>query len=144
MNESIPDTPSDIVSFLLKNDPFSRWLGVKIVEAETGRCKIECRIRDEMLNGFNIAHGGVLFSLADTALAFSAATYGTVSLTIDNSISITKKSLSGNVLTAESKAVNLTKKTGVFDVRVRNEENESIAFMKGTVYRTGRKIVIER
>ena len=144
MNESNIDAPYDIVSFLLKNDTYSRWIGVQIVEAELGRCKIECKIRDEMLNGFKVAHGGILFSLADTALAFTAATYGFVSLTIDNSISITKKSFTGNVVTAESKTVNLTNKTGLFDVRLRNEKNEVIAFMKGTVYRTSDKIVIDK
>lgn len=144
MNESNTESPSDIVSYLLKNDPFSQWMGVKILEADLGHCKIECRIRDEMLNGFDVTHGGIIFSLADTALAFSAATYGRVSLAIDNSISITKKSFSGSILTAESNKVSLTHKTGVFDVRLRNVQNEPVAFMKGTVYRTGEEIVIDR
>jgi acyl-CoA thioesterase len=89
-----------------------------------------------MLNGFDVVHGGIIFSLADTALAFSAATAGRVALALDNSISFTKKAHIGDTLTAHSKALNLTFKTGLFDVKVTNQSNELIASMKGTVYRT--------
>ncbi len=125
-----------IVSQMMENDAFSQWMGVKVEEVKKGYCKISCEITEEMLNGFKVTHGGIIFSLADSALAFSAATYGRVSLAIDNSISIFKKTEAGDKITAVSQCLNLTHKTGVFEVNIINSENEKIAMMKATVYRT--------
>ncbi len=126
-----------IVSHMLNNDPFSQWMGVEIEEVEEGYCKISCTVNQEMLNGFSVTHGGIIFSLADSALAFASATFGRVSLAIDNSISFAKKSQSGDRLTAISSCINLTHKTGIFDIKVINQNDELIAQMKATVYRTG-------
>lgn len=126
-----------IVDHMLKNDAFSRWMDIRVDEVRVGYCKISSTVTDEMLNGYSVTHGGILFSLADSALAFSAATYGRVSLAIDNSISFTKKSTSGDRLTAVSECLNLTHKTGLFEVKILNSKNELLAVMKATVYRTG-------
>jgi acyl-CoA thioesterase len=126
---------NQIVRKLLNNDPFSRWMGIEILEADPGTCTVQCTVSKEMLNGFDVVHGGIIFSLADTALAFSAATTGRVALALDNSISYTKKARIGDTLTAHSKAINLTFRTGLFDVKVLNQSSEIIAVMKGTVYR---------
>ncbi|MEX0661055.1 MAG: hotdog fold thioesterase [Balneolaceae bacterium] len=134
-----PD-PSKIVHHLLKNDPFSQWMGIEIVDVKEGFCKVSCSVRNEMLNGFNVTHGGILFSLADTALAFSAATYGRVALALDNSISFTKTSSVGNQLIATSKCINLTHKTGVFECRITNSSDKLLAIMIATVYRTSEDI----
>ena len=136
MDKSDHVDPSKIVQHLLINDPFSQWMGVEIEDVKEGFCKVSCTVRDEMLNGFEVTHGGILFSLADTALAFSAATYGRVALALDNSISFTKKSTTGSRLIASSKCINITHKTGVFECRVTNSSDELLAIMKATVYRT--------
>lgn len=142
MDKSASPSPEEIVSHMLNNDPFSLWMGVEIKEVYEGFCKISCTINDTMLNGFSVTHGGIVFALADSALAFSATTYGRVSLAIDNSISFTKKSVSGDRLTATSECTNLTHKTGVFDIKVKNQNDELIAVMKGTVYRTSEEFSI--
>jgi len=142
MNDHTKSDPEQIVHHLLSNDPFSLWMGVEIDEVKVGYCKISCEITAHMINGFRVTHGGILFSLADTALAFSAATYGRVSLAIDNSISFLKKSSEGDVITAESKVIHTTHKTGVFEVKVKNSADDLIALMKGTVYHTGEEIEI--
>lgn len=126
----------DIVDKLLGQDPFSNWMGIEIVEVNEGFCNIRCRIREDMINGFGVVHGGIIYSLADTALAFSAATGGRVALALDNSISYTKKALLGDTLTARSEAVNVTYRTGLYDIKVINQTSDIIAVMKGTVYRT--------
>lgn len=144
MTESSSSNPLMIAKHLLSHDPFSMWMGLDIIEAELGYCKVECAIRKEMVNGFGVTHGGIIFSLADTALAFSAATYGRIALAIDNSISFMKKSNPGQKLTASSRVVYLSNKTAVFDVNVRNENLELISKMKGTVYRSGKEIEIEK
>lgn len=143
MNDLTQPTPGEIVSFLLKNDPFSQWMGVDILNVRKGYCKLCCMIREEMLNGFSITHGGIVFSLADTALAFAAATYGRNALAIDNSISFTKKTIPGNSITAESRTVNITHRTGLFEVRLWNEDEDIVAFAKGTVYRTDNEIICQ-
>lgn len=125
-----------IVEKLLSNDPFSKWMEIEIINVKEGFCKIRCIIREEMINGFNVAHGGIIYSLADTALAFSAATGGAVALALDNSISYTKKAKLGDTLTASSEAINITRRTGLYNVKVTNQSSEVIAVMKGTVYRT--------
>jgi acyl-CoA thioesterase len=132
--------PLQIVEDLLQKDPFSQWMGIKIISADEGYCKVQCTITKTMLNGFNVVHGGIIFSLADTALAFSAATAGRVALALDNSISFTKKAHFGDTLTAHSKALNMTFRTGLFDVKITNQSDELIASMKGTVYRTKEEI----
>lgn len=137
MIDQTANRPRAIVEHMMKQDAFSRWMGVNIEEVREGYCKISCTLTDNMLNGYKVTHGGILFSLADSALAFSAATYGRVSLAIDNSISFTKKSTSGDRLTAVSECLNLTHKTGLFETRILNEKQEIIAVMKATVYRTG-------
>lgn len=125
-----------IVEKLLSNDPFSNWMEIEIINVKEGFCKIRCIIREEMINGFNVAHGGIIYSLADTALAFSAATGGAVALALDNSISYTKKAKLGDTLTASSEAINITRRTGLYNVKITNQSSEVIAVMKGTVYRT--------
>ncbi len=129
--------PFRIVNHMLENDLFSQWMGVEVLDVKEGYCKIRCQVKEEMLNGFKVTHGGIVFSLADSALAFSAATYGRVALAIDNSISIAKKTTTGDLLTATSECIHLTHKTGIFEVKVRNSDDDLIALMKATVYRTG-------
>ena len=131
-----------IVNHMLENDPFSQWMGVKVLEIREGYCKISCTVKEEMLNGFKVTHGGILFSLADSALAFSSATYGRVALAIDNNISFLKKTTAGDTITAESECISLTHKTGVFQIRITNSDDEMVALMKGTVYRTGEEFPV--
>ena len=53
------------------NDPFSKWLGIVCVKIDIGHCTLKMTVRKEMLNGFSIAHGGICYALADSALAFA-------------------------------------------------------------------------
>lgn len=125
-----------IVAHMMEKDEFSRWMGVEVLEVDEGYCRVKCSIKKAMLNGFYVTHGGIIFSLADSALAFSAATYGRVSLAIENSISFTQKTVEGDTLTAESRCLNLSHKTGLFEIKIRNQNEKLIALMKATVYRT--------
>ncbi|PWN06453.1 PaaI family thioesterase [Rhodohalobacter mucosus] len=143
-NPSGSNRPEEIVNRMMKDDAFSRWMGVSVLEVREGYCKITCPVSEQMLNGYRVTHGGILFSLADSALAFSAATYGRVSLAIDNSISFTKKSTAGDRLVAVSECINLTHKTGLFEVRVLNEKEDLLAVMKATVYRTGEEFDLQQ
>ena len=126
----------NVVNKMINGDAFSQWLGIKLVEVSEGYCKISMTIRDEMTNGFSIAHGGIAYSLADSALAFAANSDGIQSLSIETSISHTKKVQTGDVLTATTKEINKSKKTSIYYITITNQDNLEIAHFKGTVYRT--------
>src|ERR1051326_7651706 len=76
-----------IVDKMLKEDEFSRWLGIEKILSEQGHCILKMKIRKEMVNGFGISHGGITFSLADSALAFASNAYGRLSGALEGSIS---------------------------------------------------------
>ena len=125
-----------IVSKMINGDAFSQWLGIEILEITNGSCKLKMKVREEMTNGFNIAHGGVAYSLADSCLAFAANSYGIQAVSIETSISHTQKVISGDTLTATAKEINKSTKTGLYYITITNQNNIEIAHFKGTVYRT--------
>ena len=133
-----------IVSKMIKKDAFSQWLGIHIIRVSEGFCKLEMRIRKEMTNGFNIAHGGISYSLADSALAFAANSDGIQSLSIETSISHTKKVLIGDTLIAETKEICKTDKSAVYSISITNQENKEVAKFKGKVYRTKNKWITDK
>ena len=129
-----------IVNTMINGDAFSKWLGIEIIKVSEGFCKLEMTVRDEMTNGFNIAHGGISYSLADSALAFAANSDGVKSLSIETTISHTKKVLSGDRLTAETKEISKNEKNAVYNISITNQEDVEVAHFKGTVYRTKKKM----
>lgn len=128
-----------VVNTMMNGDAFSQWLGIEVVEISNGYCKLKMTVRDEMTNGFKIAHGGISYSLADSCLAFAANSYGIQSVSIETSISHTKKVMSNDVLTAEAKEVNKSSKTALYYITITNQDNLEVAHFKGTVFRTGKE-----
>ena len=128
-----------IVNTMINGDAFSQWLGIEVMKVSEGFCKLEMTVRDEMTNGFNIAHGGISYSLADSALAFAANSDGVQSLSIETTISHTKKVMSGDRLTAETKEISKNEKNAVYNISITNQEDVEVAHFKGTVYRTKKK-----
>ena len=128
-----------VVDKMINEDAFSQWLGIKVLEISEGFCKLQIQIRDEMTNGFSIAHGGISYSLADSCLAFASNSYGIQSFSLETSISHTKKVESGDILIASSKEINKTNRTALYYITITNQNKEEIAHFKGTVYRTEKK-----
>lgn len=135
MNESSKTSPRKIVNHMLENDAFSQWLGIELVEVHEGACTLRCTLKHQMLNGYSIAHGGIIFSLADSAIAFASASFGRLTVAIDHSISFTKEAVLGDTLTAKTETISMRFKTGVIRVEITNQHNELVALVKGTVYR---------
>ena len=123
-----------VVEKMMNGDAFSQWLGIEVLEVTEGFCKLQMKVRDEMTNGFNIAHGGISYSLADSALAFASNSHGKMALSIETSISHTQKVNLNDILTAETEELNLNSKTGLYNIKILNQKLEKIAFFKGTVY----------
>ena len=130
--------PTKIVNKMFDQDAFSQWLGIEIVDVSEGYCKLKLRVREEMLNGFHIAHGGIAYSLADSALAFASNSNGKKSLSVDTSISHTISIKDGDELTATTEELSVSDKIGVYLITITNNEDQEIAYFKGTVYRTSR------
>jgi len=131
--------PQKIINKMFDQDAFSQWLGIKIVEASEGNCQLQMPVRSEMLNGFQIAHGGIAYSLADSALAFASNSHGRKSLSVETSISHTVSVKEGNVLTAATEELSLSDKIGVYLITITNQDNQKVAYFKGTVYRTSKE-----
>ena len=128
-------TPSDIVQVMMQKDEFSRWLGIEVMNAGNGVSTLKMKIRGEMCNGFGIAHGGITFSLADSALAFASNSQGRHAVSIETSISHLMPCFSGDILTATAFEISLSHRLAIYQVIITNHKEEKIALFKGTVYR---------
>lgn len=130
------DFPKQIVETMMSKDAFSQWLGVKVLHVEKGQCTLSMTIRKDMVNGFGIAHGGIAYSLADSALAFASNSHGRKSLSIETSISHTIPLKTGDEVLAVAEEDSLTNKIGIYRVVVSKVDGPVVALFKGTVYRT--------
>lgn len=135
--------PWKIVNKMYDQDAFSQWLGIEIVDVSEGYCQLKMKVRKEMLNGFHIAHGGIAYSLADSALAFASNSHGRKSLSVETSISHMVSIKAGDMLTAMTKELSRSDKVGVYLITITNKENQEIAIFKGTVYCTSKDWLLE-
>lgn len=133
--EIVKQKPRRIVEEMLKNDSFSQWLGIEILDVKEDYCKLKMKIRDEMLNGMAKAQGGITFSFADSAFAFASNTRGKRAVSIEASINHIAALESGDEIIAEAEMESVRKKLGFYIVRVKKED-EVVALFKGVVYRT--------
>lgn len=127
-----------IVNIMFDGDAFSKWLGIEIVEVKEGFCELKMVVREEMTNGFKIAHGGIAYSLADSALAFASNSHGKKSVSVETSISHTKQCLVGDVIIAKAIEKSNTNKIAIYEITIVNQLDEIVALFKGTVYRTSK------
>ena len=135
------DLHDKVVEHMLKHDAFSEWLQIRVLEIQEGYSKIKMTVRPEMMNGFHVAHGGIAFSLADSAFAFACNNRNNLSMAIDVTISFLKTVHTGDELTAEAKEIHNGKSTGVYLITVINQHNQQVALFKGTCFRTGKNLV---
>jgi acyl-CoA thioesterase len=122
---------------MLSQDVFSQWLGIEILECGIGRCKVAMTIRKEMLNSMGYAHGGISYSMADTAFGFAANTHGKYAVSIETSVNHIEALEEGDYLTAEATLDLQKNKIGFNIVEVRRGD-ELVALFKGVVYRTNK------
>ena len=120
---------------MMARDAFSQWLGITILEVGPASVRVRMTVREDMVNGFGVCHGGVTFSLADSALAFAANAHGRITVSIDNGITYPAAVRPGDVLTAVAEQESASKRLAFFRVTVQRE-HETVALFHGTVYRT--------
>ena len=134
-------TPNDVVNKMLETDAFSNWLGIGIIELKEGYSKITMTVRAEMLNGLGVVHGGIAFSLGDSAFAFACNSRNNLSLALDTSINFLKPVYVDDVLIAEATEIHNGKSTGLYLIKITNQKDQTVAIFKGTCFRTGRLVV---
>lgn len=134
-------TSTEVVTHMMKNDLFSQWLGIEVVEVKEGYSKIKMTVREEMVNGFGIVHGGIAFSLADSAFAFACNNRNNLSVALDTSINFLKPVQVADVLTAEAIEMHNGKSTGLYHINITNQFNHVVAHFKGVCFRTNKSLV---
>jgi acyl-CoA thioesterase len=134
-----PELARNVVDKMYTGDAFSQWLGIERVKVAPGSCVLRMKVREEMTNGFGIAHGGITYSLADSALAFASNAHGRMAVSVETSISHTQQLRAGEVITATAEEMSLSNKIAVYHITIRNAAGESVALFKGTVYRSSKE-----
>ena len=127
-----------VVAHMLEHDEFSRWLGLAVTHLAPNAATVRMTVRPEMVNGFGVCHGGIAFSLADSALAFASNTHGRLTVSVENSIRYPAPIMPGDVLTATAVELSASRRLAYFDVTVRKGNGDVVGLFKGTVYRTSR------
>ena len=121
----------------MNQDAFSQWLGIQVDKVEPGSVELSLKVRSEMLNGFSVAHGGIAYALADSALAFASNGYGEQAMSIECTMSYLKAVQSGTKLKAIATEKNRSKRLGRYEISVFQNETQ-IALFYGTVMFLGK------
>jgi acyl-CoA thioesterase len=130
-----------VVSHMMENDYFSQWLGIEVLEIKEGYSRVKMTVRKEMVNGFGIVHGGIPFSLADSAFAFACNNRNNLSVALDTSINFIKPVHIGDVLTAEAREIHNGRSTGLYQITISNQNNHEVALFKGLCFRTNKTLI---
>ncbi len=127
---------------MLAGDHATKMLGMRIVEVGPGRAVIEMVVRQDMLNGHAICHGGLIATLADSTFAFACNAYNELSVASGFSIDLLAPGRLGDLLTATCHEVSKSGRTGVYDTDVLNQRGERIAVFRGRSYTARGKPVV--
>lgn len=116
---------------MLARDRAAQGLGLRIVEIAPGAACIEMAVRDDMLNGFDICHGGFITALADTAFAYACNARNEMTVASGLGVDFVAPGRPGDLLTARAREVSRAGRTGVYDVEVSNQHSQVIALFRG-------------
>jgi acyl-CoA thioesterase len=137
-SDQTPERSQQNVGAMLATDAFSQWLGIELLSVAPGRCQLRMRIRNDMVNGFGVSHGGVVYSFADSAMAFACNAGEFVTVAVDNQIAYPAPIHVDDVLLATAEEDGASGRLGFYRVTVRNQHAAVVALFRGTVYRTRR------
>ncbi len=132
------------VRAMLDKDAFSAWLGIRVTEVQPRRVTVAMTVRNEMTNGFGVAHGGIAFALADSALAFASNTHGRMTVSIENGISYPAAVRAGDELTVVAEEQSAARRLAFYRATITNQNGEIVGLFRGTVYHTGRSLLPHR
>lgn len=138
-SETTPAPTKALAHAILENDPASEWMGIEVIKIDDGHATITMKLRPEMLNGFGIAHGGMLFAFADSAFALacnpSAGSADTITVASGVDINFMRPGIPGRLLTAVANRRAQTGRSGLYDIQVLQSvpgaEDEVLAEFRG-------------
>lgn len=126
---------------MFEHDQFGKMLGIQIHQVEPGFAVASVKITESMLNGVGTCHGGLTFTLADTAFAYACNSRNHKTVALNCFVNFTKTVSAGETLTATAKELSLSGKTGVYDVSVTNDSRELVALFRGTSHNMRTEVV---
>lgn len=127
-------TPREIVNEMMRLDAFSQWLKISVDVIEKGRCELSCIVNHQMLNGHQIAHGGITYALSDSALAFASNAHGMKAVSFETSISHLNAVNENDVLRVICEENYRGKSVGIYHVSIFNQDDKLVSRFKGTVH----------
>jgi acyl-CoA thioesterase len=116
-------------------DAAAKSLGIEVDEVGSGYARLSMAVGSSMLNGHDVVHGGLIFTLADTAFAYACNSRNERNVALGAQISFVAPGRVGRRLSAVARERSRAGRTGVFDVEVQDENGQTIAFFRGTSYR---------
>ena len=125
----------------MANDRSSKAMGISIEIPEAGQAVARMLVRDDMVNGFDVLHGGLTFALADTAFAFACNAYDKLTFAASANIDFLRPAMVGDELTATASEDYRGRRTGYYSVEVHNQRGELIALFRGRSASTGDPVV---
>jgi acyl-CoA thioesterase len=125
---------------MYEQDRASQALGMRVLEVRPGCARLAMKVREDMVNGHQLCHGGLIFTLADSAFAFACNTYDLVTVAAAGTIEFLLSARLGDELTATAEERSRSKRTGVYDVIVRNQQGECVALFRGRSHQIGGNI----
>lgn len=125
-----------VVEAMMAADAFSRWLGIKVLAVRPREATVAMTVRGEMVNGFGVSHGAIVYALADSALAFASNTHGQITVSIENSITYPHAVRVGDDLVAKAEEESASNRLGYFRVTVTRKDGTVVGLFRGTVYKT--------
>lgn len=134
-------SPSQIMEVVMTRDFAAQAMGIKLNSVTEGKASLSMKVRKDMLNGLAICHGGIIFALADTAFAYACNSRNRKTVALQCTISFVKSAVEGDTLTALAEEVSLQGRTGLYDITVTNQNNETISHFRGTSYGTSGQTV---
>jgi len=129
-------------TYLYQKDYASQALGIQISQILPGEVVLTMPVRQDMINGMNICHGGIISALADTALAFACNTENILSIVSSFTMEFILPVQQGDLLAASTQAIAQTGRTMLYDVNVYNQHQQRIATLRGRVQRLLGKTVL--
>jgi acyl-CoA thioesterase len=134
MADAAQQTADLVREGMFRNDRASKLLGMQIVDVSPGSATLVMTIRDEMLNGHDICHGGLITTLADSAFAFACNSYNELTVASGFSVDLLAPGRLNDVLTARCTEVSKAGRTGVYDAVITNQRGERVAVFRGRSY----------
>lgn len=124
-------------------DRAARALGITLTDIAPGTARMTMTVGPDMVNGHDICHGGMIFTLADTAFAYACNSYNHVTVAQTAQISFVSAARAGDLLTADAREISRSGRTGIYDIRVSDQQNRLVALFRGNSYRLSGEVVPE-